>query len=62
LSPKTSSSTVATPTIGTTAAVPAATATATFTDIDPQLAQHVEDEVFGESEDEQIDDEREESL
>ncbi|CAF0752443.1 unnamed protein product [Rotaria sordida] len=45
LSPKTSSSTAVTPTIVATAAAPPATVTAIFTDIDPQLAQHVEYEL-----------------
>jgi hypothetical protein len=45
LSPKTSSSTTATTTASTTSVVPAATATAALTDIDPLLAQHVEYEL-----------------
>jgi hypothetical protein len=44
LSPKTSSSTAAT-TTSTAAAVPLVTATATLTEIDPLLAQHVEYEL-----------------
>ena len=45
LSPKNSSSTTATTTASSTAVVPAATATAVITDIDPLLAQHVEYEL-----------------
>jgi hypothetical protein len=45
LSPKTSSSTAAATTTSTVAAVPTVTATATLTEIDPLLAQHVEYEL-----------------
>jgi hypothetical protein len=46
LSPQTSSSTVATkPTISTSVTVPTGTGTTVLTDIDPQLAQHVEYEL-----------------
>lgn len=45
LSPKTSPSTATTPTKLTTAAAPPATAATNFSDIDPQLAQHIEYEL-----------------